>query len=65
MANVMPPHGARSAIVFADHDPAGMAAGHKAAGVYRDLPALQRVDVIRAIQPGADAADVLKERGHG
>lgn len=63
MANVRPPHWARHALIFADHDANGIGlreAAKALAGV-RTLAQIVSARVVMADQIGQDAADVLRE----
>ncbi len=64
MPNVLPPPWARHAVIFADHDQAGLDYAAKAAAAYRTLPRIESVRVVRAVDAKADAADIL-EHAHG
>jgi hypothetical protein len=61
MPKIDPPHWARQAFVFADHDDAGMEAAMATATRLSKMPSIHRVQIIRAVASGADVADVLKE----
>jgi putative DNA primase/helicase len=62
MANVSPPHWARCAIVFADHDAsgAGLQQASKALARIRQHPNIETARVLMARDIGKDAADLLK-----
>lgn len=64
MPNIVPPPWARHAVVFADHDPAGLDHAAKAAAAFRALQRIETVRVVRAVDAKADAADIL-EHAHG
>ena len=65
MANVRPPHWARHAIIFADHDAngTGLQQASKALARIKQHPNIETARVLMAEQIGQDVADVLKEAG--
>lgn len=62
MANVAPPHWARRAIIFADHDAnaTGLQQASKALARIKRHPNIQTARVLMADDIGKDAADLLK-----
>lgn len=61
MVNIAPPYWARHCTIIADHDAPGLAAAQAAAARYHEYKHVESVRIVRAIRPGADAADLVME----